>query len=163
MTRLYDTYPGEKGEIRSGRPSPELTEWREWARREQVSVIIDTFGSTMIERYRLERIGKKAGDYAQNKKNWDIQFLAVAGVVGGAFLYLNGVHAKTNLGPVTMALDMSAGRSVRKAIQDEKRLRRMAGVEIGWKDKPLTFHTEWGVDHGKVRNELYGAKYRKRF
>lgn len=164
LQRLHDTYPRTAGGIGGQQADPaRYQEWQRWAGNEQLSVMIDALKDTILERYKLEAFGQKAGDYAKDKRHWDPAFLATAGIVGGAFLYLNGVHARTSLSDLQVGIDMAAVKGVVDAIENEGDKGRAAGIELSLKDRPFFFNTDWKVDHGQARIDIYGLKYRRRF
>lgn len=162
LERLRESYPIQ--ESADGHYDPgQVSAWRSWAVEEQVSVAVDSLRDTLMGRYQLELFGKKSGKYAVDRRNWDPGFLTMAGIVGGAFLYLNGLHADAHVGAVKVGLDLRAGLKIQNAAQDHDPMARMAGVELGYKDKPVTIASEWGMQDGRVRNERFGLKYRLKY
>lgn len=160
LERLRDSYPTSDGSA-GGRYSPDRSaEWRSWAASEQVSVVIDSFRETLLERYQLEVFGRSSGRYAKDRRNWDPGFLTMAGILGGTFVYLNGLHTDAHLGKMRLGIDLRAGMKIREDLQSGAGTRRLAGLELGYKDKPLTLATEWGTERGNLRNERFGLKYR---
>ncbi|MBI3552820.1 MAG: hypothetical protein HY077_09900 [Elusimicrobia bacterium] len=141
----------------------QIQAWRSWATAEQVSVAVDALGDTLTKRYQLELFGDASGEYAKDRRNWDPGFLTMSGILGGTFLYLNGMHATAYLGRFKLGVDIASGLRLRRALQQEGDSRRLAGVELGYKGSPLALTTEWGSTSGRVKNERFGAIYRLRF
>lgn len=138
-------------------------DWRAWAAAEQASVIVDAFKDTLIDRYELERFGRTSGDYASDRRNWNPGFLTMAGVLGGAFLYLNGVHAGTEIGRLKLGIDLPSGAKLREALQTGFSRNGLAALEFGFKNSPLTVATQWGLRAGNLRSDRVGVKYHIRY
>lgn len=138
------------------------TESISWARAEQASLLVDSLKDTILKRYQIEQLGRWAGHYAKNASHWDESSLT-AGILGGAFLYLNGLHTQMELGKLQMGLDISAGKKWRKTLRENGNLNRAAGLEIRMEGNPLTFNADWGVNQGKLGSECYGFKYQLQF
>lgn len=137
--------------------------WRQWAAGEQISVAVDSLGDTLIERYQLELFGRKAGDYAERRRNWDAGFLTMASLLGSTFLYLNGLHAAGDVGPIRFGLDLSSGLKFRHVLQANGSAQGMGNLELGLKNVPVTIASSWGIDQGRLRNERFGLNYRLRY
>lgn len=162
LQRVRDAFPEHhEADVQAG--DARLRQWQTWAGEEQLSVLIDAFRDTMVQRHDLEGFGKASGRYALDSRNWDPSFLATAGILGGAFLYVNGLHASTRVGAVHLGLDVRSGLKIRNSMREEGDLTRLAGLELGYKDKPLRLATEWGLNRGNFRNEQVGLKYSLRY
>jgi hypothetical protein len=98
-----------------------------------------------------------------NRRNWEPGFLAAAGVLGGSFLYLNGLQATAHLGGLKVGVDVCSGLCLQKALQNEGTARRLAALELAYAGKPITLKTEWGLGNGNLRNERVALEYRRRF
>ncbi len=140
----------------------QLRVWRSWAAAEQVSVAVDSFKDTMVERYQLELFGESSGEYAMDRRHWDTGFLSMAGILGGTFLYLNGMHASSRVGALNLGIDLASGLKLRQAFQGGD-AHNLAGFELRYKDKPITLATEWGLSGGRMKNERIGLNYRLRY
>jgi hypothetical protein len=117
----------------------------------------------MISRYQLELFGQKSGAFAADRRNWDPGFLSMAGILGGTFLYLNGVHATSRFGAIKVGIDLASALKFRRALQSGGNANNLAGFELGYKDAPLSLATEWGMTGGRMKNERVGVNYRLRF
>lgn len=133
------------------------------ATEEQVAVLIDSFQDTMLGRYDLQLFGKATGQYAKDRRNWDAGFLTMAGIMGGAFLYLNGLRADAAVGPMRLGIDLRAGHKLRRALQGAANASRVAGLELGYKDHPLTLAAQLGLSRGSLQAESFGLNYRFRY
>ncbi len=140
-----------------------LQEWRSWAAEEQVSVTVDALKDTLLERYQLELFGRSSQAYARERRNLDPGFMTMAGLVGGALLYANGMHAVAHMGCWKLAVDLRSGARLRQALQEGASSRRLAGLELGYKDKPLALAADWGAQGGRLRGERVGLVYRLRY
>ncbi len=141
----------------------QIQAWRSWATAEQMSVGVGALGDTLIERYKLELFGGASGSYALDRRNWDPGFLTMAGVLGGTFLYLNGVHATMNVAGFKLGVDVAPGLRLRQAMHSQGEFNRLASLELGYKKLPVSVTTEWGSSNGKARGERYGLVYRLRY
>jgi hypothetical protein len=137
--------------------------WSHWVAREQLSVAAGTLTDTLTERYQLEMFGSASGAYAADRRNWDPGFLSMAGVLGGAFLYLNGLHANASWGRLRFGADLSSGLSFQRAVQGDGNLQHLGAFEIGLKSCPVTVSTEVGLASGHLTDERVGAHYKLRF
>ena len=162
LARARAAYPMTGEGARSASPES-LRAWRFWAAGEQVSVAVDALGDTLTERYQLEFFGRSSGDYAKDKRNWDPGFLSMAGLLGGAFVYLNGMHAAATVGRLKFAVDLPSGVRFQRALQGGGNSRSLAGFELGLKDTPLTLSTEWALADGRLRSERVGLNYILRY
>ncbi|MBI3551766.1 MAG: hypothetical protein HY077_04550 [Elusimicrobia bacterium] len=148
-----------------GRPIGEsrMEAWRDWAAAEQVSVAVDSFKDTLMERYQLDAFGAFSGEYAKDRRNWDPGFLTMSGVLGATFLYLNGTHATDRLGPLKLGVDLASGLKLQNALQGGGDARHLAALELGYKDLPITLGSEWGASRGRLRSDRLSLHYRLRF
>jgi hypothetical protein len=162
LARARAAYPRY---VEGGRPASQdqIQAWRDWARAEQISVGIDAIGDTLIKRYQLELFGDASGSYAKDRRNWDPGFLSMASVLGGTFLYLNGLHATAHFGQFKIGLDVASGMRLREALQSQGEYKRLASLELGRRNLPVAFTTELGSSAGKVVGERFGLVFRRRF
>jgi len=163
LARLQETYPIQNGTAGGPYTSFQLAEWRAWAAQEQVSVLIDSMKDALLGRYELESFGHASGRYARDPRNWKPRFLTASGILGGAFLYLNGMHAEARAGFMRLGSDLQAGMKIRSALQGDARTGHLANLELSYKDRPLTLVTEWGAERGHLRHERLGLKYQIRY
>lgn len=161
LQRLHEAYPANAD---LGRPDPgRMQHWRSWAAEEQASVVIDSYQDTLFERYQLPRFGRASERYLKDRRHWDPGLLSMAGLLGGSFAYLNGVHAQTRAGRFELSLDMRSGLRIREALAGQGDLRRAAGLELGLSGRPLRLFADSGIARGRLRPESYGLKYRLRY
>lgn len=163
LERLAEAYPVRQ-DVQTGYYNPaQMEQWSSWAREEQVSVAVDAFRDTLADRYQLPRFGRTSERYARDRRNWDPGFLAVSGVVGGMFAYFNGIHTDARVGDFKLRMDLRAGMKIRQAVESGSGASRAAGLELGYKDSPLSFSTDWGAGRGGLYGERFGLKYRLRY
>ena len=164
LQRAREAYPmaGDGAGDEAGAPA-QLRQWRSWAAGEQLSVSVDALKDTLLQRYGLDVFGRSSEAYAKDRRNWDSGFLTMAGLVSGALLYLNGMHATAPLGDWRLGIDLSSGLRVQRAMRKGAGGRRLAAVELGYKDRPLAVAAEWGAEGERVRDESVGLKYRVQF
>ncbi len=161
--RLRDTQPNTgRSDFRKG-DEAEYAKWKEWAAREQSSLVIDSFKDTMLQRYRVQRFGDTTEDYALDSSHWDPHFLALATVVGGTFLYLNGLHASASVFNAKIGIDLSAGRRAIKALQGNGEISRAVGIDLRYKDSPFSANADWDIKNRTLLNRYTGLKFQKRF
>lgn len=162
LQRAREAYPVL--DDRDGPPDPvRFQQWRSWAVEEQVSVTVDALKDTLLERYQLELFGRSAQAYALQRRNWDPGLVTMAGLVGGALLYVNGMHAVAHMGRWSLAVDLRSGARLRQALQNGASSGRLAGLELGYRDLPLALAAEWGSQGGRLRGERVGLIYRLRY
>jgi hypothetical protein len=140
-----------------------LEAWRTWAVQEQVGVVAGSLGDTLINRYQLELFGQYSGAYAQDRRNWDPGFLSMTGVLGGAFLYVGGVHAHFDVGRLKVGLDLAPGMKFQRAFQNDGTVEHIAALSLGLKNVPLSLSTDWGLASGRLSAERVGLDYKLRF
>jgi hypothetical protein len=161
--RMRESYPvlqvGEGGLGQDAR----LEAWRSWAVEEQRSILVSAFGDALMARYGLDRFGRFSQDYANDRRNWDPGFLAMAAIVGGAFAYGGGVHAVAPVGPMRVYVDLRAGYLVQRSVAARSAQSRVGDLELGYKRFPVRLTSTWGVDSGHLRDELIGLKTDLRF
>ncbi|MBI3552821.1 MAG: hypothetical protein HY077_09905 [Elusimicrobia bacterium] len=162
LARARASYPLAGDGVRPPNEA-QLKAWRSWAAAEQVSVAVDSFKDTMIERYQLELFGEKSGKYATDRRNWDPGFLTMAGILGSTFMYFNGMHGDTKLGALKLGFDLASGLKLRQALQTGADTHGVAGLELGYRNTPITLATEWGLISGHMKNERVGLNYRLHF
>jgi hypothetical protein len=141
----------------------QLDAWRAWAAHEQVSVAVDSLRDTLMQRYQLNIFGQHTGEYAQDTRHWDPGFLTMAGIVGGSFLYLNGLHATAHMGNLKLGIDISSGLKLQRVLQNDGAASHLAGLELGYKNSPVSVATEWGVNQGRFHNDTVGLNYKLRY
>jgi hypothetical protein len=141
----------------------QMRAWRAWAAAEQISVAVDSFKDTLVERYQLELFGEKSGAYAKDRRNWDPGFLSMAGILGGAFMYLNGIHGDARIGVLKIGIDIASGMKLREALQGNGEAKNLGALELGYKSIPLKLATEWGLNGGHIRNQRVGLNYSLRY
>jgi hypothetical protein len=162
LQRAREAYPIAGDKAGSVEQAP-LQQWRSWAAAEQLSVSVDALKDTLLQRYGLDFFGRSSEAYAKDRRNWDPGFLTMAGLVSGALLYLNGMHATAPLGDLRLGIDLSSGLRVQRAMQSGGAGRRLGGLELGYKGQPLALAADWGVDNERLRGESVGLKYRLQF
>lgn len=140
----------------------EAAAWQREAAAAHLTVMTDAMADALIRRYQLERFGKDSGAYASNLANWDAEFIASAGVLGGAYLYVAGVRTDFNVGPVRVDFDTRPGSAVQGAIQNGD-ARGLAALTLSRRGSPLSFKSEWGVKDGRMASERVGVTYASRF
>ncbi len=136
--------------------------WQRRAVNLHATAMADAMADALIRRYQLERFGQDSGAYASNPANWDAEFAASAGVLGGAYLYIAGVRTDWTLGPVRIDFDTATGMALRAALQNGDG-RGLAAVSLRRKDSPLSLRTEWGMTAGRFATETVGVNYSARF
>ncbi|HAM35458.1 MAG TPA: hypothetical protein DEB40_05070 [Elusimicrobia bacterium] len=137
-------------------------EWNSWAADEQLGVAMDAIQDTLLERYQLELFGRATGAYAQDRRNWDPGFISMAGIFGGAFLYLNGMSATAHLGVMKVDFDFAPGQRLHRAMETGS-AHSLGSVELGYKEVPLTLAMDWGLESRQLRSERVGLNYRLSF
>jgi hypothetical protein len=164
MERVRQAYPASAAaSLEAASALRQQQAWRNWAAEEQISVAVDSLADTLVSRYQLELFGKRSGEYAMKRRNWDPGFLTMAGLLGSTFLYLNGMHASGELGRIRFGLDLRAGLKFQRALQAAGSATNMAALELGLKNLPLTLATGWGISQGRLQNERIGLNYRLRY
>lgn len=161
LDRVRAAYP-VAASMRSGNEA-QLRAWRSWAAQEQIDVAVDSLKDTMVERYKLELFGESSGKYVLDRRNWDPGFLTMAGVLGGAFLYVNGIRAAFHVRSVEISIDLAPGLKLRQAFQGDGNAHNLVGFELGRRNAPITLAAEWGLGAGHVKNERVGLNYRLRY
>lgn len=161
LLRLSDTFHRPSDSVVGGGLPAEDS--RAWAGNEQVSVVLDSFKDSLLDRYQVNQLGLWAKNYAQDPQNWDPASLTMAGVIGGAFLYLNGAHNHFQAGGLKFAFDLRGALRLREAMKTGGSLGRAAGIEVSVPNHPLTFAADWGVESGRFKRETYGFKYHRKF
>lgn len=141
----------------------EQENFKRLAAERQLSVLLSSLTQTALGRYQLERAGKNAGKYAQNTRNWDPSFLAMAGVIGGGVLYIDGLHANADIWDVRLGIDLRAGHRIRSAVENGSRLEEMGCVEAGYKDNPFTLSACSELEKRQVKLGRSGLRYQIRF
>jgi hypothetical protein len=139
-----------------------MAQWRSQAIEGQLYVALDAIQDTLLERYQLEVFGQAAGNYASDRRNWDPGFLTMAGIFGGAFVYMNGVDASAKLGDVKVDIDLAPAQRLYSAMRHGS-ASRLGTFEIGYKDAPLTVSVDWGMESRRLRGEQIGLNYRLAF
>lgn len=162
LDRVRAAYPVAANGMRPGNEA-QLRAWRSWAAQEQIDVAADSLKDTMVERYKLEIFGESSGKYARDRRNWDPGFLTMAGVLGGAFLYVNGMHAGFRVRALEIGIDLAPGHKLRQALQGDGNAHNLVGFELGRRNAPITLATEWGLSGGHMKNERIGLNYRLRY
>ncbi|MDD5627956.1 MAG: hypothetical protein PHU21_02750 [Elusimicrobia bacterium] len=87
----------------------------------------------------------------------------MTGLVGGALLYVNGMHAVAHMGRWSLAMDLRSGARFRQALRSGVSSQRLAGLELGCRDLPLALAADWGAQGGRLRGERVGLIYRLRY
>ncbi len=136
--------------------------WRRRAVRSHATAMTDAVADALIRRYQLERFGQDSGAYASNLSNWDPEFLASAGILGGAYLYVAGLRTDFTVGSLRVDFDTRPGAAVRGAIQDGD-APNLAALTLSRRGSPLSFKTEWGVKDGRMAADKVGVNYSARF
>ena len=163
FTEMSDTYPLRRGNL-SGRPSMEqYDQWKRDFGGKLVRDAIDAFKDTMLARYRLEQSGQVIGHDAKDARNWSPSFLALAAVGGGGLLWLNGINTPVSAGDFKARISMGAGQRLYKALQDGGSVGRIGGLSLGHKGCPVSFYSDFGVERGRLRGEVYGLRLTNRF
>ncbi|MBI4374939.1 MAG: hypothetical protein HY549_00660 [Elusimicrobia bacterium] len=159
--RLREQYPIHKpGD--AGAPA-QMAEWQSWALEEQTSVLVDSIGDTLLERYAIPAFGRDSERYARDSRNWDPDLLASAGLVGGGLVYLNGLRARTQLGPIGLALKLRPGMRIAKALRSGSDAARVASFDLSYEDNPITLGADYGITQGQMGAERLRLEYRLRY
>ena len=162
LQRMREAYP--VADQQAGSPDPaRLQEWRCWAAEEQTGAAINALTDTLLQRYQLGIFARSSETYAKDRRNWDPGFFTMAAVVGGTILFFNGMHAAVPLADLRLRIDLRPGQRLQQALRSDGTARRLASLELGYKDAPLTAAMEWGVAEGHLRNESVGLRYRLRY
>lgn len=140
----------------------EASAWQKRAVGAHVTAMTDAMADALVRRYQLERFGKDSGAYASNIANWDAEFVASAGVLGGAYLYVAGLRTDWTMGPVRVDLDTATGAALRSALQNGDGS-SLAALSLRKKGSPLSLKTEWGMTAGRFETEKVGLNYSARF
>lgn len=163
-SRLIQRYPHEAFDVLAGVGAREdrLREWRAWAAEEQQGVVVSAFEDALLSRYGLDRFGVYSETYARDRQNWDPSFLTMAGLIGGAFAYANGIRAEAPMGPVRVQLGLRAGYRIKDAVAAGGRS-RLGHIQLAYRDMPVAVAFEWAVSQGRVVRDTVGLRYEKRF
>lgn len=151
--RVLETRPSGPADTPDARRS-----WLGFAREEQSASLRDALLDTLVERYGLETFGRRSGDYATNRDNWEPGFLASASVPGSAYLWAAGVDAGVKAGPARLGLQLAPGWRWRSAAEGGE-VRRLARVEASRGGAAL--YAEW--DAGSADAARVGASWSRRF
>lgn len=164
QARGFERLRGDYPVVRPGdAASPsELRRWRDEVADEEMTVVVDSLRDALIERHRLEVFGRYTGDYARDSRNWEPDFLVPAGILGSAFLYVNGMHASGHVAGLSVGLDLRSGLRLRDALGGAA-APRLAGVELGYRDHPLKLTADWGLAAGRRPDERVGLRYSLRY
>lgn len=140
----------------------EAAAWQRGAASAHLTVLTDAMADALVRRYQLERFGRDSGAYASNPANWDAEFIASAGILGGAYLYVAGLRTDFNVGPLRVDFDTRPGSAVQGAIQNGD-ARGLAALTLSRRGSPLALKSEWGVKDGRMASERVGLTYSSRF
>lgn len=160
IQRMKETYPDRRS--LAGQDDQVSERWA-WAGGEQVSIVMDSFQDALLDRYRIESLEAWAARFAQERRELEPGEISLAMTVGGGFLYFNGIHSESHLGPVRLNVDVKSARSLLKAIEGGTDLNRAAALELGWKNSPLSLASAWDVRSGGLRSQNVALKYRLSF
>lgn len=138
-----------------------LAAWRHTAISAQTAAVTDALADTLVARYQLQRFGEDSGRYALDPRNWDAEFLASAGVLGGAYLYAAGLRADWTAGPVRVDLDSPAGPALASAARSGEG--RVAELRLSPKGSPLSLRSAWALRGGRLASDQVGVGYTTRF
>lgn len=156
VNRLVETRPvGPMGPA-------EAAAWERGAVSAHATAVTDAVADALVRRYQLERFGKDSGAYASNLYNWDPGFIASAGILGSAYLYVAGLRTDFTVGPLRVDFDTRPGSAIRGAIQNGD-ARGLAALTLSRRGSPVSFKTEWGVKDGRMASEKVGVNYATRF
>ncbi len=160
--QMLETYPA--GVTNNGYyTASQLEQWQNWAAEQQVSVFVDSFRDAIFQRHHLQRFGRDSGDYLKDSDNWSPGFAAMSTLIGGAFLYLNGLHVDAHAGDIRLGIDLRAAARIRTAIAARGDPYQLGGLELGWKDKPIVLAAYWGMQNGHLTADQLGLNYRLRY
>lgn len=140
----------------------EAAAWQKSAFSAHATVLTDAMADALVRRYQLERFGRDSGAYASNFGNWDAGFMASAGLLGGAYLYVAGLRTDFTMGALRVDFDTRSGNALRGAIQGGDG-RGLAALSLRRKGSPLALKTEWGLKSGRVAADKVGVDYSTRF
>lgn len=154
--KVYETRP-----LGQASSPAALAGWRDAAISAQTAAVTDALADTLVFRYELQRFGEDSGRYALDPRNWDAEFLASAGVLGGAYLYAAGLRADWTAGPVRFDLDSPAGPALASAARSGEG--RVAELRLSPKGSPLSLRSAWGLRAGRLASDLVGVGYTTRF
>ncbi len=163
VRRIHDSHPRFRPMAEEGVEPARLKEWEDWSRREQVSVFIDVFRDTLMDRYQLHLFKSSTENYAWSMDEWKPSYILLGAAVGGGFLFYNGLHASGALGPLRLSIDVTSGRRIMRSARDRSDLSRVGSLELGYKDIPLKLSTGYGVRGGRLRRETIALKFQQRF
>jgi hypothetical protein len=154
--KVYETRP-----IGQASSPAALAGWRDTAISAQTAAVADALADTLVFRYELQRFGEDSGRYALNPGNWDAEFIASAGVLGGAYLYAAGLRADWTAGPVRIDVDSPAGPALSAAARSGDG--RLAELRVSPKGSPLSLRSSWGLRGGRLASDQFGVGYTTRF
>jgi hypothetical protein len=140
----------------------ETAAWQKSAFNAHATVVTDAMADALVRRYQLERFGKDSGAFAANISNWDPEFMASAGILGSAYLYVAGLRTDFNVGPLRVDFDTRPGSAIQGAIQNGD-AHGLAALTLSRRGSPLSFKSEWGVKDGRMASEKVGVNYAARF
>lgn len=156
IRHMTATYPVQnRGGLRS---AAELSAWQAHLGQDQLGVLTESLGDSLVERYKMEAFGRFSGSYAADSENWDPAFLTVAGVIGGAILYLDGLHADAQVKGVRVALDVRPGAKLRRAFESGADS-RLAGVELSYRDSRFALQADFGLQARRLAAQRVGLRY----
>ena len=141
----------------------ELRAWQKTALGLHTQALTDAMAGALVKRYQLEKFGRESGDYASDIANWDAEFIASAGVLGSAYLYVAGVRTDWTMGPVRVDFDTCTGNTLRQALQGGNG-RKLADLSLSRAGaRRLALVTQWGLEDGRLANQSVGLNYSTRF
>lgn len=160
VQRMKETYPDRRS--LAGQDDLVSERWA-WAGGEQVSIVMDSFQDALLDRYRIESLEAWAARFSLERRELETGEISLAMAVGGGFLYYNGIHSESRLGPVKLNVDIKSAKSLLRSIENQENLDRAASLELGWKNSPLSLATAWDIRSGGLRSDKVALKYRLTF
>lgn len=159
--RLRETYPVAQF-LDAGAIGPRTQLWQEWAMEEQRSVFFSAFGDALASRYRAAALGSKSDGFIADSSNWNAGTFAMAALIGGGFAYANGIHTSADAGPARFYFDLRAARLWQRAASTAGST-GVGDVAVGFKNVPLRLTSSWGLESGRLRDELIGLQSQLKF
>lgn len=156
LGRASAGYPApDRGGLRS---PAKVAAWQAHLAEGQFSVLTESLGDSLLQRYKLRAFGRRSGRYAADRRNWDPGFLAMAGLVGSAILYIDGLHTDVQVRGLKAALDLRPAMKLRRAFEAGAGS-RLAGLELSYRSCPVALQADWGLKAGRLAAERIGLRY----
>jgi hypothetical protein len=132
-----------------------------WAGREEAKVALAAMRDALLDRYKINNLTRWAGDYAKDPNGWRPASLAAASAVGATVLYLSGLRAGYDAGPLGFLLDVEPAHRLKAASSGTST--SAASLEVRLLNQPLKLRTDLGLSHGRLKGDSYSLNYQQRF